>query len=199
MSLLRVHSAEPGLYAALERAYATPPRAYHHFGHVADVLAFAQEAPSYRAWPAVELAVLFHDAVYQPGAADNERRSADLCRRWVSQLAPSRAAYVDQACALILLTANHGGLSRDELTDDARHFLDADLAILGADPERFRAYDEAIRSEHAYLEPAVYTRGRAAFIARMLALPRIFLSDTFAARYEAPARRNLSTALAQLG
>jgi predicted metal-dependent HD superfamily phosphohydrolase len=197
-TLLRIRRAEPELYQALEQSYAHPPRAYHHLGHVADVLTLAAEAPRYRNWPAVELAILFHDAVYEAGAADNERRSADLCRALVPEVAEARAPHVDQACALILLTARHAQLARAELTDDARHFLDADLAILGADAARFRAYDDAIRSEHAHLDDVTYTLGRAAFLKRMLALPSIFMSDAFYQRYEQRARANLLDALAQL-
>jgi predicted metal-dependent HD superfamily phosphohydrolase len=197
-TLLRIRRDEPELYEALEHSYAHPPRAYHHLGHVADVLTHAAEAPRYRSWPAVELAILFHDVVYEAGATDNERRSADLCRTLVPELAEARVPHVDQACALILLTARHGQLARAELTDDARHFLDADLAILGAEAPRFRAYDDAIRSEHAHLDDATYMRGRAAFLRRMLALPSIFMSDTFYQRYEQRARANLLDALAQL-
>ena len=58
-----------GQLAAAEAAYAFPPRAYHHFGHIRDVLARADEVaagPGWRQPDEVRLAILYHDAVYEP-------------------------------------------------------------------------------------------------------------------------------------
>ena len=72
----------PGaLEAELRAAYADPPRAYHHFGHVVDVLGQFLRVPDWHVRDAVALAILFHDAIYEPGRSDNEARSAELAER----------------------------------------------------------------------------------------------------------------------
>ncbi len=71
----------PAQWQALQDSYATPPRAYHHFGHVRAVLQHCQEVADGPGWkqPAeIYLAVLYHDAIYQAGRKDNEARSAQL-------------------------------------------------------------------------------------------------------------------------
>src|SRR3546814_3051353 len=71
-------------FAALEAAYAKPPRAYHDFNHVREVLRHHAEVAAGPGWvqPAETfLAVLYHDAVYEAGRGDNETRSAELAVR----------------------------------------------------------------------------------------------------------------------
>src|SRR5690606_27903307 len=66
---------------ALEAAYATPPRAYHNFDHVREVLRHHADVAAGPGWAQpVEtfLAVLYHDAVYEAGRGDNEVRSAEM-------------------------------------------------------------------------------------------------------------------------
>lgn len=191
----------PALLAAIEAAYATPPRAYHHFGHVLEVLRDYDDVAQTLGWrqsDEVLLAILFHDAVYVAGAADNEARSAALARELVTQHLPGRGLDVDTVVRLVELTARHGKLSGEPLDDDARHFLDCDMAILGASPDRYDAYEAAIAIEYAAVPPPLYRAGRGAFLAGLLAQPRIFLSERFHASHDAPARDNLRRAHAAL-
>lgn len=182
---------------ALEAAYATPVRAYHHFGHVLDVLARADEVAAGPGWdrPAeVRLAILYHDAVYEPGRRDSEQRSAGFARdhlaRWPAPVDGERVA------ALILLTARHGRLQPEQVDGDAALFLDCDMAILGAAPAAFDAYDRGIAAEYRGKVPGWrYAIERRRFLKRLLASPRIFLSAYFHDRLDAAARANLRRAV----
>lgn len=65
--------------AGLRRRYAEPHRAYHGQAHVDALLAgLAAEGPHIGNKAATELAIWYHDAIYNPNATDNEARSADL-------------------------------------------------------------------------------------------------------------------------
>ena len=179
--------APEGFWEELRTAYATPGRFYHTWRHVEEVLARWQEVAQGPGWQDPKqswLAVLFHDAVYEH--ADDEARSAALCRdaawRWF-QLDASRAA------ELIRFTASHG---RNQVNDpDAAHFLDCDMAILGAEPARFAEYEADIAREYAFVDPEVFRAGRRAFLERVLEAERIFLSDFWRERLEARARANI--------
>ncbi|HWU88436.1 MAG TPA: hypothetical protein VN253_14215 [Kofleriaceae bacterium] len=178
----------------LASAYAEPHRAYHNADHIAEVLRWYDLVADEAGWrdpTAVYLAALFHDAVYDPLAKDNEARSADLARRLAG--APDRTA------ELILLTARHGALDPAVFDDDpdAAHFLDCDTAILGAPPAEFDAYDAAIAAEYRAVPADAFLAGRRAFLANQLARPRIFQSPLFHARLDAAARANLARALAR--
>ena len=88
-----VHELIPlpaGMREALRLAYSTPPRAYHHFGHIEAVLAQFEAVAAGPGWARPReawLAVLYHDAVYEAGRRDNETRSAalavDAIARWL--------------------------------------------------------------------------------------------------------------------
>ncbi|HWO24239.1 MAG TPA: hypothetical protein VNO30_36095 [Kofleriaceae bacterium] len=191
----------PEIERALAAAYAEPHRAYHSAAHIAEVLRWYDHVADTAGWRdpvAVYLAVLFHDAVYDPSATDNEARSAELARQLggAAGLAP---AVLDRSAELILLTARHGALDPAAVAadPDAAHFLDCDTAILGAPPAEFDAYDAAIAAEYARIPAAAFRAGRGAFLARLLARPRIFLSELFHARLDAAARENLTRTLAR--
>lgn len=176
----------------------SPGRAYHDETHLDEVLARYDEVAAGPGWEhprEVLLSLLFHDAVYVPGATDNEARSAELARRAIAAHLPAGAVSADRVAGLIALTARHGTLRAEELDGEAALFLDCDMAILGADEARFDAYERGIAAEYAAVPPALFRAGRRAFLERVLASPRIFFSAYFHARLEGAARANLRRAL----
>jgi predicted metal-dependent HD superfamily phosphohydrolase len=186
----------PETLHALAVAYAEPHRAYHTAAHIAEVLGWYDQVADEVGWrdpAAVYLAALFHDAVYDPLAKDNEARSVELARRLAA--GACTPAQLDRSVELILLTARHGAVDPAALDADAAHFLDCDTAILGAAPDAFDAYDAAVAIEYRQVPEAMYRAGRRAFLTAMLARPRIFSSDLFHARLDAAARQNLARAL----
>jgi predicted metal-dependent HD superfamily phosphohydrolase len=189
-----------GLMRAVVSAYATPPRAYHSFSHVQEVLSHLATVPTWERPAEVLLAALFHDAVYVAGRKDNEARSAELAADAITTFLPRAGLDVARVRHLIGLTARHGALTVAEfVTDpDAAHFLDADMAILGSAPEAFDAYDAAIAEEYRPVTNALlYRFGRRRFLSKLLDAERIYLSDVFHARLDAAARANLRRALAR--
>ncbi|MBI2922085.1 MAG: hypothetical protein HYY18_13450 [Planctomycetes bacterium] len=101
---------------------------------------------------------------------------------------------VGRVVALILAT-RHAEAPSDP---DARWLVDIDLGILGADPEAYRRYETAIRREYRLVPGLLFRRKRAELLEGFLARPRLYLTDHFHARLEAPARRNLADAVRQL-
>lgn len=190
-------------WRSLRAAYAVPPRAYHHFGHVQDVLAHYRAIDADIGWHRpheVWLAVLYHDAVYVPGRSDNEVASAGLAVEHIERRWPQPGIDSRRVADLILLTARHGSLRFEDAGtgdagEDARLFLDCDMAILGALPEAFAVYDRAIAEEYSAVPRWLYRIQRRKFFRKLLASDRIFLSDFFRERFEARARCNLQAAL----
>jgi predicted metal-dependent HD superfamily phosphohydrolase/AcrR family transcriptional regulator len=181
-------------WSVIAAGYTAPGRHYHTLEHLAEMARGWREVAAGPGWAdprASWLALLFHDVVYDVAGApgDNEDRSAAM----LEALVPDASA----AARLVRLTATHGKAEGAALDADAAHFLDCDVAILGAPPARFARYEAQIAAEYAPLVPlAAYRAGRRAFLARMLTLPRIFRSDRFHQRLEARARANLADALA---
>jgi len=189
----------PALIAELRAAYATPPRAYHSFSHVEEVLRqFASVAagPGWRRPVEVYLAILYHDAIYAAGRRDNEERSAELASAAIERFLPDAGIDAARVASLIRLTAKHGRLLAGEVDDEAALFLDCDMAILAAEPAVFDAYHRAIAIEYRGKLPGwLFEFNRRRFLKGLLARERIFLSDFFHARLDAAARSNLQRAL----
>ncbi len=191
-------------WTRLREAYARPSRAYHNFGHVEEVLRHVDAVaagPGWRQPDEVRLAALYHDAIYDPARRDNEARSAQFAREEIGQWMPGGLVDVERVEGLILLTARHGqfepaDFDADAHPDDVRHFLDCDMAILGASPDAFDAYDRGIASEYRRHVPGwLFRINRRRFLKGLLARERIYLSDFFHERLDARARANLRRAV----
>ena len=104
--------------------YSEPHRYYHNLLHIEDCLGEFDRAKQLATDPtAVELAIWFHDAVYDPRAADNEERSAELAKAWLSDLHASDAL-TDSVGRLVLATKSHDA----SLHADAPLLVDVDLS-----------------------------------------------------------------------
>lgn len=193
-----------GLRAELDLAYATPPRAYHNATHVEAVSRHFDAVAAGPGWSQpreVRLAILYHDAIYDAGRSDNEERSADLAADRIAHWLPDAGIDTVRVAELIRMTARHGRitpetLSADPHPDDAAHFLDCDMAILGAPAAEFDAYDRGIAIEYrGHVPDLLFRFNRRRFLKALLAKPRIFLSAHFHALLDAPARNNLRRAI----
>jgi predicted metal-dependent HD superfamily phosphohydrolase len=184
----------------LRARYAAPGRHYHGQRHIDLLLALhAELRPALASPDAVELAIWYHDAVYDARRSDNEAESAALLRADLAGIADP--ALVAAAATLVLATRSHRvppGIA-PALADDCAHFLDMDLSILGAPPDLFAWYDAAIRREYAHVPEPEWRRRRPAVLAGFLARDRLYLTGRAHALLDAPARANLRAAIAALG
>ncbi|MEM7261949.1 MAG: N-methyl-D-aspartate receptor NMDAR2C subunit, partial [Planctomycetota bacterium] len=169
-----------------ERVYHT---AQHHeecFGHL-DGCAIEPDHAG-----ALELAIWFHDAVYHSRRPDNEARSAALARRALGTLDPK---IVDRVAELILVT-KHDTPPR---TPDEQLLVDIDLAILGADTERFDEYERQIREEYEWVPEPQYREARSAVLRGFLAREPLYSTEHFGRKLEERARGNIERSIARLG
>ena len=182
-----------GLMNQLVGAYSERHRHYHTLQHLRECLAQFDAAATLARRPAeVELALWFHDAVYDPQRQDNEERSADWAR--ASVLAAGCAAKMaERVAGLVLATKSHQAPAGGA---DAALLLDIDLAILGAAPGRFDEYERQIRAEYAHVPDDEFRTGRARVLRSFLERERIYLTDAFHDALEARARANLERSLA---
>jgi len=179
----------------VERArarYAEPHRRYHTFSHVV-ACREARDAITKATLPEVDLALLFHDAIYDPLRADNEARSAELLveegrRAWMHE------ALLQRAAALVLATR----LDAEPESEEACVVRDADLSILGAAPDVFDAYERDVRAEYAFADDATFALGRAAILEGILSRGEIYETKRGRALWEPRARANLERSLAAL-
>jgi predicted metal-dependent HD superfamily phosphohydrolase len=181
------------VFADLQRRHEAPLRFFHNLDHIRDCIRQVDEvAPLLVDRDAAELALWFHDAVYEPGAANNEQRSAELFLDLAVGAPPSLCRRV---CAMILAT-RHTSLPPG---NDRRFVMDIDLAGFGAPWEEFVRRGADLRAEYAGQTDAQYFAGQALFLQRLARRRHFFGTAYFRDRYEATARENLRRLLADLG
>ena len=175
--------------AVLEQMHSEAWRRYHDWSHPLRML---RELASLGELPdrtAIAIAILFHDAVMVPGAADNEARSAAFCRLWMAE-----AGTVAETAAAMIPATDH---KREPETAAAKLLCDLDLSILSASRDDYRAYVDGVRAEYAAVGDAAWAVGRSAVLEGFLRRPAIYRTAYFRDR-EAAARSNLQAERATL-
>ena len=202
-SELRAQVAELG--ERLIQAWEQPHRAYHHSGHLSQMLADLDRLYSGHTPLASILAAWFHDAVYEGAPGEDERRSEQLAGASLEPLVVAGLLSEEELQLVRLLvraTAAHELPESTELPAgynpaDIEFFLDADMAILAAEPARYRRYLRGVRSEYSHFDDEAFRTGRTTFLHSVLERERIFLSERTRELWEEPARVNLRAELTE--
>jgi predicted metal-dependent HD superfamily phosphohydrolase len=171
-------------------------RRYHGVRHVTWVVRHVQDlagSVDVADLGAVTAAAFFHDAVYDPRAADNEECSARLAERVLEELGWD-AARRGRVGAMVRATATHAAPP----DVDTAVLLDADLAILGAEPAAYQAYVTGVRAEYAHVEPAAWRVGRGQVLRDLLALRPLYATAPARERWAARAAANMTAELVSL-
>ena len=174
-------------------------RRYHTAAHVAWVIRHVDELASVEPidhLDEVVAAAFYHDAVYEPTYPANERASARLARRDLTSIGWDADA-VERVASMIEAT-EHGATGAGGATGDTAVLLDADLAILGADPAGYSTYVTGVRAEYRHVTDDEWRTGRAAVLEEFLDRPTIYSTPTARERWETRARANLAAELAGL-
>jgi predicted metal-dependent HD superfamily phosphohydrolase len=188
---LGVDNPDSSIYLTLIAHYNEKHRKYHTTQHLAECFEKFSELRQIAVYPAeIELAIWFHDSIYETLRHDNEERSADWANSCLQKYKIADQA-VDRVYALILAT-KHKVIPHDV---DAALLIDVDLSILGSSPERFQEYEKQIRQEYSYIPAFIFSTKRKKILQEFLERPRIFTSDLFFDRYERQARMNIALSL----
>jgi predicted metal-dependent HD superfamily phosphohydrolase len=200
MARLGVDAANSSpILGALVAGYSEPQRHYHTLDHIAALFRLLDQHGQHLSdRDAVELAILFHDAVYDPARSDNEEASAALAAKTLASLhVPQRLA---TRVSHLILATRHGTAAPEASADgDMALLLDLDLAILAAKRDQYAAYAAAVRREYSIYPDEVYRPGRRKVLDQFLARPRIYLTERLHGPWDGQARANLAWEMEQLG
>jgi len=179
------------IYDDLKRRYAESHRAYHTFEHIKACLQQLDKVSNTLENALhVELALWFHDVIYNPRSESNEVDSAEYAKQALQTLALSEEAI--QVIEHLILLTQHPSQPQ---TYDEQILLDIDLSILGAEKSGFALYNENIRREYRWVDDVIYQKERAKVLANFLAQTRIYHTKYFFDKKEILARKNLVFAL----
>jgi predicted metal-dependent HD superfamily phosphohydrolase len=177
-------------------AYTQLHRHYHDQRHIDECLAELDWVHGIddRERRLLRWAILWHDAVYEPGHRDNERRSAKLALTELTRCGIHHSD-ADEVARLIRLTEKHRVDPEDRL---GALMVSIDLAILGADTERYKGYVAEVRLEYSHVPERLWRSGRALVLERLLDKDVLYPDPEFRARLEAQARQNMATEIVSL-
>ena len=116
---------------------------------------------------------------------------AELAQRLRARGLP--AADIEEVARLVRLTSDHRPETGD---DDGALLCDADLSVLGGEPEPYARYVAAVREDYAHIGDADFAAGRAAVVRHLLELDPLFHSQRARELWLDAAHRNLRGELA---
>lgn len=132
-----------GWHESLVKSYEEPRRAYHSLQHLEECLGVLDEVKGFIQKPdLIEMALWFHDAVYDPKSSENEALSARMAEESLGETESTL-----EVTRLIMLTKSH----QPRVGFDDAWIVDIDLAIFAQSPARAIEYERQIREEYAWV------------------------------------------------
>ena len=193
MCMMSLQSNEE-TYQALFKRYSEKHRHYHtnehieaclkHFDNVCDLANHPEE---------IELALWFHDAIYDPYSQDNELASA----KWAATFLKEHKVNRDVISRIynMIITTCHDAPAQ---SNDQSLLIDIDLSILGSKPDTYYWFETAIRKEYQWVPLFLYRKKRKEVLDGFLAREKIYLTPYFYEKLEKQARKNLADAISKL-
>ena len=190
----RIGEGAGAVFEELDALYREPHRRYHSVSHIEhclrqfDLAADRMDEPD-----AVEMALWFHDAIYDIPTQDNERRSAEL----FAARAGGRGSeqFRSTVHRLIMVTAH---LKASLQTLDESFMVDIDLSSFGLPWEEFMRDTRAVRAEYPHVPDSEFRPQQKKFLEFLAARPVFCFTEFFRHRHEARARKNIERLHARL-
>lgn len=175
------------LFNELVKNYNEKNRKYHNLSHISacfkhfDSISEKLESPHL-----VEVALWFHDVIYNPLKSNNELKSAEYALDALQVTSLSKVE-LEEIYLHILSTMHPSQPS----SSDQKYLIDIDLSILATDARSYGQYKELVRQEYSFVPNLLYRRGRKKLLHSLLSQNRIYHSDHFFDMWEDKARDNL--------
>jgi predicted metal-dependent HD superfamily phosphohydrolase len=173
--------------------YSEPGRHYHTPKHIEHCLRqFDLAVAEMDDADAVEIAIWFHDLVFEMDSNDNELQSA---RRFAELANDSMESnFKTRVYDLIMATAP----PRLPKTNDEEFMLDIDLSSFGLPWDDFVRDSSAVRQESPQLTDAEFFPGQRAFLESLVSREHFYFTEFFRSRIEDTARSNIKRHLKNL-
>jgi predicted metal-dependent HD superfamily phosphohydrolase len=181
------------MWNEVEKNYSKSDRHYHNLTHLNSMLTELKlHKDKFNNWDTIIFAIVYHDLVYNTLKSDNEEQSAEVAIKRLTKIAfPEKL--ITFCGQLILATKKH-----EPSDPETNLFTDADLSILGSDPETYKAYSKRIRLEYSIYPDMMYNPGRKKVLTHFLKMDNIYKTNEFSDRYEQNAKTNMQTELDSL-
>jgi predicted metal-dependent HD superfamily phosphohydrolase len=192
----RLNACETGdvLMGQLIAAYNEEHRKYHTEQHLRECLICFEQYRHLATRPEeVEMAIWFHDSVYDVNCKDNEKRSADWAVRELMAASVEKRS-INRIYDLIMATQH----AQPPKSIDQGLIIDIDLSILGSSESRFDQYESQIRDEYSYVSDQKFNQARRNVIKRFIESGQLYNLHEISTSYYEQAKSNLTRSLNKL-
>ncbi len=198
IELLKEYKVNPSsikaLWSEIKANYTKSGRHYHNLQHLENILGqLANVKDRIDNWNVILFTLYYHDIIYKSTKKDNEERSAELASKRMNEIGVNEYD-IKLCCEQIIATKTHITHSNS----DTNFFTDADLSILGQEPDKYKNYCESIRKEYSIYPNFLYKKGRKKVIIHFLSMKKIFKTEDFFSKFEEQAKLNLQNELNSL-
>jgi predicted metal-dependent HD superfamily phosphohydrolase len=181
-----VYKEVHGYYSEAGRHYHTP----EHIDHC--LIQFDLASAEMEDADAVEIAIWFHDLIFDVRASDNELQSA---RRFAELANDSMDTDFKARIRDLIMTTAPPRLPK---TTDQKFMLDIDLSSFGLPWEDMLRDSIAVRQESPQQSDAEFFSGQRAFLESLVSREHFYFTAFFRSRIENSARRNIQRYLQNL-
>lgn len=179
------------VFSDLVARYSESQRAYHTIDHIQHCLCEFSKIESGLINPQeVELAIWYHDAIYDTTTKDNEEKSAKLFVE-MARFISLHDGMIKPVERLIMITKH----DKPPKSYDERIIIDVDLSILGQPYDSYDRYAMQIQKEYDWMPKDQFNAGRAQVLNKFLERPWIYSTAYFKNLYETNARNNIQREL----
>jgi predicted metal-dependent HD superfamily phosphohydrolase len=181
------------VFARLEKHYAEPHRHYHTAAHIEHCLCQVDLISVEHAdRDAVELAIWFHDVIYEIGDPANEENSA----KWFMQVSLGELKDNIRAQVKRLIMVTQHNLQPEN--EDEKYMVDIDLSGFGMPWPEFSADSLRVRQEFPEVSDGVFENKHRMFLEMLASRDFFFCTILFRDMYESQAKHNVREKLLRL-
>jgi len=174
--------------------YCEMERFYHNLDHIAHCLReFDEVGHLCQNSDELEMAIWFHDIIYDTHSKCNEENSA----LYIDSLLKEHGLPVTfrQNVISLIIATKHYEIPKEI---DEQIIVDIDLSILGQSEQAFLEYEKQIRLEYHWVSDREFADKRAEKLQSFLDRKYIYFTEFFRQKYEKQARKNLEESLHRL-
>lgn len=185
-----------GMFETVISRWTESARFYHTPRHLLETLKVLDVIGGYvtpQQKNIVELALWYHDAIYNPKQHDNEEKSAELVYSTYEKSGGS--IEVADFLKKLVISTKHQNQVR---TIESAIVLDADLAILGSTADRYDVYEADVRQEYSFVEEKFFIQSRVKILKSFLARRQIYRTPLMRNLLEERARKNIERSIDRL-
>lgn len=175
------------LWAEIDKKYSEKSRHYHNLQHLENMFSELELVKDkILNCNNISFSVFYHDVIYDATSKLNEENSAEFAKSRLQNLGLNETDLAEIS-EQILATKSHQKSEKS----DINYLLDADLSVLGKDPETYLDYTRNIRKEYSIYPDFLYKPGRKKVLKHFLELENIFKTEEFRNKYEIQAKKNI--------